>query len=448
MSAYSNWPRRCVSISMASSTIGARERRAAHSWGSRLRYRRVLLGIVVAVAEILGCSEPRHEHDAREKVGAAVEAKTAADSELGRRLAALGYLDYVDEPDVAPHLGVTVWKQGLTDDGYSLYVVRRACKAFLIAMDGTVVRSWQSDTRKCIGWDNAELLPQGDLVVPEIGLGLRRYDFAGRVRRVIRLPAHHDVTARGARHLVTLTRIFRVIPEVHRAIKTADDGITLVTGFGKGRETVSLWDLFAGHPLGMELEAIRPHAPRGRSGEGFVDVFHANSVEWMERPDLAARDPIYALDNVLVSVRNQNLVIIVNWPTKKIVWAWGRADLSKQHDASVLPNGHLLIFDNGVRKRRSRVVEVDPIRSEIVWEYDGGRAGKFYTPGMGSAQRLSNGNTLFAVSNSGYFREVTPDGHIVWEYRSPHMVGGRRGTVVRVRRYPKSKIEALLARTS
>jgi len=409
---------------------------------------RILFGVVVTVGT-LGCSEPSRDQDRPEDdtATAAVDAERPVDSELTRRLAALGYLDYVDDSDVVPQLGVTVWERDLTDDGYSLYVARRACKAVLIAMNGTIVRTWESDSPTCYGWDNAELLPHGDLVVPEIALGLRRYDFAGRSRRVIRLPAHHDVTTSGARRLATLTRRFHVIPEVHPTIKTADDGITTLTGFGNDKETVSLWDLFATHSFGAELRRIRPHESKDGSGEGFVDLFHANSVEWMDRPELAARNPLYALDNVLVSVRNQDLVIIVNWPTRKIVWAWGRGHLSKQHDASVLDDGHLLIFDNGVRSRRSRVVEVDPIRSEIVWEYDGGARGRFYTPGMGSAQRLSNGNTLFAVSNSGYLREVTPDGRIAWEYRSPHMVAGRRGTVVRVKRYPKSLIEPLLART-
>jgi hypothetical protein len=34
----------------------------------------------------------------------------------------------------------------------------------------------------------------------------------------------------------------------------------------------------------------------------------------------------------------------------------------------MLPNGHIMVYDNGTRRGYSRVIELDPLSAEIVWE--------------------------------------------------------------------------------
>lgn len=48
----------------------------------------------------------------------------------------------------------------------------------------------------------------------------------------------------------------------------------------------------------------------------------------------------------------------------------------------------------------------------------------FFTPRMGNAQRLPNGNTLINEASFGRFFGVTPQGETVWEYVNPYF-GGR-----------------------
>lgn len=77
----------------------------------------------------------------------------------------------------------------------------------------------------------------------------------------------------------------------------------------------------------------------------------------------------------------------------------------------------------------SRVLEIDPITRDIVWQYlapvsqdrdgDGkylGNEPRFFTSIMGSAQRLANGNTLIGEANTSRVFEVTPDWEVVWEF--------------------------------
>ncbi|KAM5369642.1 hypothetical protein ACJZ2D_008901 [Fusarium nematophilum] len=130
--------------------------------------------------------------------------------------------------------------------------------------------------------------------------------------------------------------------------------------------------------------------------------------------------------HVLASMRSVSSVVIIERATGDIVWKLGPEVLAQQHNATELENGNLLIFDNGAFRGGesipySRAVEVERATKRIVWEYrDLSQMLYFFTPFMGSAQRLSNGNTLLCESAFGRIFEVCEDGHICWEYINPH----------------------------
>lgn len=148
---------------------------------------------------------------------------------------------------------------------------------------------------------------------------------------------------------------------------------------------------------------------------------------------------------------------------RKIGWIIG------QHHAHIVPRGlpgegNLLVFDNGgwggygdpnpvspdgnknVRRDHSRVLEIDPVTLEIVWQYTPKEAGfvvpldasRFYSPFISSAQRLPNGNTLITEGSDGRVFEVTRDHELVWEYLSPYCGQARLrlNLVYRAYRYP------------
>jgi arylsulfotransferase ASST len=166
---------------------------------------------------------------------------------------------------------------------------------------------------------------------------------------------------------------------------------------------------------------------------------HGNTVA--ERPD----------GNLLVSFRNISTVAMIERQTGKIVWKLGGPPLSQQHDPRPLPNGNVLIFDNGPHRRDhpapySRVIEVDPRTSTIVWEYHDQSLFDFFSPYISGAQRLANGNTLICEGCDGRIFEVTTDGQVVWEYVSPYFSTepGRPGInnwVFRAFRYTPGEIE-------
>ena len=128
--------------------------------------------------------------------------------------------------------------------------------------------------------------------------------------------------------------------------------------------------------------------------------------------------------DILTSYRPTSTVIRISRKTGKILWKLGSPTIAGQHAPTLLAYGNILIFDNGVHRLDdsmpfSRVIEVNPATNEIAWKYQDRPAWNFFSPRMGNAQRLPNGNTLVCESSFGRFFEVTHDGAIVWEYVNP-----------------------------
>ena len=101
----------------------------------------------------------------------------------------------------------------------------------------------------------------------------------------------------------------------------------------------------------------------------------------------------------------------------------------------------LLVFDNGgqggygfanparpdgtnsMTRDSSRVLEINPITLEVLWEYTlgGTERYRFYSAYVSNAQRLPNGNTLVNEGMDGRIFELTPEEEIVWEYVNPFL---------------------------
>jgi hypothetical protein len=127
---------------------------------------------------------------------------------------------------------------------------------------------------------------------------------------------------------------------------------------------------------------------------------------------------------VLMSLRTTSGVIGVDRASGRAKLHIPPGTVSHQHAPVPLANGNVLIFDNGNFRAgghvaHSRVVEVDPRTLQVVWSYADPFISSFYTPYMGSAQRLWNGNTHVTESATGRLFEVTPDGEVVWEFVIP-----------------------------
>ncbi len=403
------------------------------SWRRMRRVRWLALLVALAIA---GCRS--------DKAPVGQEPAVEEDAEQARidQLRSLPYLTYSRKPaGEGEASGVVRYDSARSWPGYNLYVIRGICRADLVDMRGRVVNSWSSTP--CQRWAQAELLPEGDLLVVGRATKRSRYllrlSWQGKVIWQKDIPSHHDIerTPSGALLALTLTNRRVVMNEKGRLI--VDNLLALLDESGEVVESRSLFDILSADPAQRAL--VDNRAREGKAN----DLLHANSVEWMREKHLFGTSPLYRMDHILVSLRHQDIVAIVDWRQRRLVWWWGRGELSGPHDATLLENGQVLVFDNGLGRGWSRVVQIDPVSNRIVWQYKAKPPESFFSSALGSCQRLPNGNTLIANSESGEAFEVTSEGEVVWKFVTPHQNSRhQRATIVRMKRYDPALVERLL----
>ena len=222
--------------------------------------------------------------------------------------------------------------------------------------------------------------------------------------------------------------------------------------------------------------------PNVRAADGGVgDWLHINCMSYLgPNKHYDNGDERFHPENIIFDSREANFIAIISKKTGKIVWKigpnWNDDDVKHidfiigPHHAHLIPQGlpgagNILVFDNGgwggyglpnpssknglknALRDYSRVLEIDPITLEIVWEFTPESikaaiptdAAKFYSPYVSSAQRLPNGNTLIDEGSDGRVFEVTAEKEVVWEWISPYFTEGRKTTnnmIYRAYRYP------------
>lgn len=160
--------------------------------------------------------------------------------------------------------------------------------------------------------------------------------------------------------------------------------------------------------------------------DSYLDYVHGNAID---------------LDhdgNILISSRHLDEITKISRETGQIIWRLGGPvnqftfvndpdKFNYQHGIRRLPNGNILLFDNGNfhTPPHSRAVEysLDEVNktATLVWQYRN-------TPdnfgfAMGFAQRLDNGNTLISWGSTiPTLTEVTPAGTIALEMSLPQGV--------------------------
>lgn len=178
-----------------------------------------------------------------------------------------------------------------------------------------------------------------------------------------------------------------------------------------------IWIWHAYEHLDPKIDVLGPLTPR-------AEWTHTNSLMYINK------DPFYNEAAYLISLREINTVALIKKSNSKIIWRSPKSTLAYQHDATLLPNGNILVFDNNIFRepnprplQGSSVVEIEPIENKIVWRFDGGETGmekaRFKADITSGAQRLQNGNTLVINGPRGHLFEITPKKQLVWDFINP-----------------------------
>ncbi|MEO1368917.1 MAG: arylsulfotransferase family protein [Acidobacteriota bacterium] len=250
--------------------------------------------------------------------------------------------------------------------------------------------------------------------------------------------AHHDLDVDRSGHIWALGLEDRKDADLffqdHLILEMSADGDLL--------RQHSLFDLLRSSPELYELPRSSSY-PNSVNEQGRVDLLHSNTIALTPFPELSDRSGVYCATCVLITVRHQNLVAVIDLDTQRLVWIWGLGELQFPHEGTWLENGNILIFDNGTKQRGfSRILEVEPLTGDIVWSYRHPRQGGFFSAGRGTAQALPGGHVLIASSNQSRVFEINRQGHLVWAYRTRGRDG--RQVTVRAQKYSPSLVEGLI----
>jgi hypothetical protein len=346
-------------------------------------------------------------------------------------------------------VGVRACDRDRAFPGYTLFAPLSGGGAvYLIDVDGNVVHTWQMPYAPGLSgyltdtgtfFYNGKIIDQSDRFIsrqPWKGGVVLEADWNGRVLWEVRQPDHkHDgirlrngnvlliCLAQLPQHLVPRVRGGRPGSE-HNGEMYADYLVEMTV------DGQVVWEWRSWDHLDPESDGIAAVQDQRE------EWTQANGVA--ELPD----------GNIVLSFRNISTVIIIDRKTSKTIWKLGAPPLSGQHAPTPLPNGNLLLFDNGPHRLDhtmpfSRVIEVELANKQIVWKYQENRECEFFSPRISNAQRLPNGNTLVCEGDFGRFFEVTSEGELVWEYVNPYFGEGPNGLnnrVFRAYRYSEGDI--------
>ncbi len=296
----------------------------------------------------------------------------------------------------------------------------------LVDEKGAVVHRWIDTT----SWFTNEIhgavpLPDGSVVFSRGDNGLRRIDKCGKEMWHLDRMTHHSVfLSRDDQTLWVSAR--RVLKEDDRQELARlpgfvppfiEDLALQVSLDGRVLREISLPRVLheAGlaalvHPMGVD--SIR---------NSDSEVTHLNDVEVLQKADAVAF-PMFAPGDVMVSLRNVNLVFVFDPDTGIVKWhqtgPWIR-----QHDPDFRPDGLISVFNNRKDDTRtgsvlggSNILAVAPASGRVRVLYKGSAEHPFFTNVLGKQQLLPNGNLLISSGYQGRVFEATPEGDIVWEF--------------------------------
>ncbi len=351
-------------------------------------------------------------------------------------LRSLPYLRWVPVEKTIEKTGVTLFDTNKSIRGINLYASRNKPSAFLMDMSGNILHKWTAKISDNDSWQHIEVCKNGDLLAYVSGEYLMRLDWDSKIKWIRNLRVHHDMAVDENGNIYILARKDKIVFIHGVPAPILADFIAVFSSNGEEVKEIPLYKILKSQIsprklasvyadiLGHELMSrdffkklfTREAAYFFKHGTAF-DIFHNNAVEIIDKNI----EGLCKKGDILISVRELNLVGVLDSKKERLYWIWGPNRLSRQHHPTLLNNGNILVFDNGPDRNYSRVIELNPILKEIKWEYKSQRPEDFFSSIRGWCQRLPKGNTLITESNKGRVFEVTKDGSLVWEFYNPDL---------------------------
>lgn len=367
-----------------------------------------------------------------------------------QQLIALGYATWDEvEADERDKTGVTLYDKRDASPGVNYYCSESSGTAQFVDMEGTVLHTVSADVSGASKDGNkcklVEFDGQGGLIMLVEDLKLLALGFDSTVRWQRKGRFHHDVDVLPDGTVFALSA--KEVPSprglaVHRTV--LDNSVLSFDAGGADLEAWSIAPMVADVPELREkgLRHLRRTAERVIKHDDPRDFLHLNSLQVVRQPVQYEGGLRFEPGDLLFSSRYLDSIGVIDVKERRIKWHWGADQLEWPHHASLLSDGHILLFDNGVSRGFSRVLIISPDTGDVVWSYQAEPPQEFFSSSRGGAQLLDNGNVLITDSDQGRVFEVTRDSKVVWEFWNPDVNAEKtaRATIYRMMRLGKREV--------
>ena len=376
-----------------------------------------------ALAIVLLWGYPFHPGTADE-AGVSTSTLNPRDTQI-KQLLSLGYITTVDideadrgKSNVTGHFPARAY------ENINVYCPEDTDTAYFMDMCGNILHSIKTgEYETCI---LLEIIDENNFLMLMNKNAVVSMDWDSDVNWVASGVFHHDIDVAEDGDIYALREelVNMTNPCQHGPIR--DNYLTILTPDGKIKKEVSFAGLISKNkPLLKSVDCSW--------GE---DIFHVNTLEIVSRDVYAGDKRLFKKGDVLVCIRNMNLIAVVDLEKEEFTWYWGEGVLDGPHQPSLQDDGKILVFDNGLFRMYSRLIELDPATGEIEWEYTAEPPESFYTNEQGGVQQLPNGNLLVTESGKGHIFEITRKGELAWEFWNPPLshAGDQRKSIYRMSR--------------
>ena len=318
----------------------------------------------------------------------------------------------------------------------------------LIERDGTTVAKWPVkfydifkdnsfiNKKPATNWNvdthGALALPDGSVVFNFEYCGLVKLDRRGNVIWKLERETHHSVERSerggfwvpGRRHYTANEN--SPFPPFHTPF--SEDTILYVSDDGKILKEISVPKLFMKNGLEALLTVTGHNIMPIQKWDH--EILHLNKISELSN-DLAKDFPMFEAGDLALSIRESNLIMVINPDTQKVKW-WRIGPWLRQHNPIFKKGGLISVFNNNCygtaldpnsletcpldAPKVSNIIELDPVIDKFRVIYGEKPGQKMLSIIRGKHNYSADGDLLITEFEGGRVFEVDKDGNIIWQY--------------------------------
>ncbi|MFM2357189.1 MAG: hypothetical protein RLZZ528_2925 [Pseudomonadota bacterium] len=359
-------------------------------------------------------------------------------------------------PGRQPGSGVTIDKTG--GDGKlillsSFFGDRPGLR--LVTRDGTVLAEWRAsfteetpDTEPFRGHfprtdlnvdiHGMQMEPDGSVIFNFEYAGTVKKDRCGKTEWTLVEPTHHSIDrAEGGGYWIPSRRHFPQDPtdpenqfppftDVRTPIDFASDEFLKVSATGETLARKQVMRVLLDNGLEPIMTATGQNFYPDQYGR--YELVHLNKITEL-KPSMATAFPMFEAGDLLFSIRDSNLLAVVDPDTWKIKWHQ-LGPFLRQHDPEFMPDGTISVFNNNAYVTSlgpnqsfkpdapfvSEVMNIDPKNGATRTVYGNRPGQEILTVIRGKIDPTPEGGYMVTEFEGGRAFEIDKDGQIIWEY--------------------------------